>query len=80
MRDHVEQTQRDAGMSTSAPSRHLPDSEGYLGRRVEKDGSWTMYHVFTGVPARVDNRVMIGLTRAEATTTMMRRNGDPAVK
>lgn len=68
----------DAGsLETRAP---LPDSEGYLGRRVEADGSWTMYHVFTGKPARVASRVMVGLTETEATATMMRRNADPRVK
>ena len=58
----------------------LPDSEGYLGRRVEADGSWTMYHVFTGTPARVSDRIMVGLTKSEATATMVRRNADWTVR
>lgn len=58
---------------------NLPDSEGYLGRRIEADGSWTMYHVFTGVPARINSRIMVGLTKAQATATMVRRNTDATV-
>lgn len=58
----------------------LPDSEGHLGRRVEMDGSWTMYHVFTGVPARVNNRIMTGLTRCEVTAVMVRRNAGNTIK
>jgi hypothetical protein len=31
-----------------------PDApDGEFGRRVEMDRSWTIYHVFTGVPVRV---------------------------
>jgi hypothetical protein len=44
------------------------------GRRVEMDGSWTIYHVFTGVPAVLDGRAMTGLRRAEATATMINLN------
>lgn len=58
----------------------LPDSEGYLGRRIEADGSWTTYHVFTGAPARINRRLMLGLTKCEATATMVRRNADSGVK
>jgi hypothetical protein len=33
-----------------------PDTpDGQFGRRVEMDRSWTIYHVFTGVPARPRN-------------------------
>lgn len=44
------------------------------GRRVETDRSWTVYHVFTGMPARVDDAFMTGLTRAEATGRMLALN------
>ena len=33
-----------------------PDGQ-FFGRRVEMDRSWTIYHVFTGIPARVDARL-----------------------
>jgi hypothetical protein len=46
----------------------------HYGRRVEADRSWTVYHVFTGVPADVGGRTMIGLGRAAATEGMMSLN------
>jgi len=53
---------------TTDPSRAL------LGRRIEADGLWTAYHVFTGVPAIIDKTPMVGLSRAEATTVMLFNN------
>ena len=54
------------------------DSMDHLfGRRIEADRSWTVYHVFTGIPARADEQAMIGLTRSDATDGMLflnRRN------
>lgn len=44
------------------------------GRRVEADGSWTIYHVFTGVPAAIENRLLTGLAEPEATATMVGLN------
>lgn len=44
------------------------------GRRVEADRSWTVYHVFSGIPAHVDGALMVGLTRAQATTSMLDLN------
>ncbi|MCX8996232.1 hypothetical protein NOF55_16570 [Rhizobiaceae bacterium BDR2-2] len=44
------------------------------GRRVEGDRSWTIYHVFTGVPARIDGEAMTGLSRADATCGMLSLN------
>ncbi|TIQ29967.1 MAG: hypothetical protein E5X48_29475 [Mesorhizobium sp.] len=44
------------------------------GRRVEVDRSWTVYHVFTGIPAHVDGAFMIGLSRSEATKSMLSLN------
>ncbi|MGF6175158.1 hypothetical protein [Ensifer sp. 4252] len=37
-----------------------------FGRRVEVDGSWTIYHVFSGKPAQVGAWKMIGLNRQNA--------------
>ena len=44
------------------------------GRRVEADHSWTVYYVFTGIPAHVNGASMIGLSRTEATKTMLSLN------
>lgn len=48
--------------------------ERQYGRRVEIDRSWTVYHVFSGIPAHVDGAAMIGLTRAAATQCMLALN------
>jgi hypothetical protein len=49
-------------------------TEHQYGRRVEADRSWTVYHVFTGVTARVGNDDLIGLSRSQATSRMMSLN------
>ncbi|SIT56880.1 conserved hypothetical protein [Mesorhizobium prunaredense] len=52
-----------------------PDlTEQLYGRRVEADRSWTVYHVFTGVAARVGNDDLIGLNRSQATSSIMSLN------
>ncbi|WP_353015374.1 hypothetical protein [Mesorhizobium sp. M1405] len=48
-----------------APGRHSVDHQ--YGRRIETDRSWTVYHVFTGVPAQADGQIMTGLSRSAAT-------------
>ena len=59
--------------SNSEASRRYPQDHQY-GRRVEADSSWTVYHVFTGVPADAGCGVMTGLSRTDATNTMMSLN------
>ncbi len=44
------------------------------GRRVEADRSWTVYHAFTGVPACADGETMTGLSRSDATDSMLTLN------
>jgi hypothetical protein len=44
------------------------------GRRVEADRSWSVYHVFTGVPAAVAGKQMVGLDRTAATEFMLAMN------
>ncbi|GGB05876.1 hypothetical protein GCM10011491_37450 [Brucella endophytica] len=44
------------------------------GRRIETDRSWTIYHVFTGVPAHADGQIMTGLSRSAATDGMVSLN------
>lgn len=51
-----------------------PDRRSYAqqyGRRIEADRSWTVYHVFTGIPARIGGDVMSGLSRSDATGSML---------
>jgi hypothetical protein len=45
-----------------------------FGRRVEIDRSWTIYHVFTGVPARVDGSALTDLSQSAATDGMLSLN------
>jgi hypothetical protein len=50
----------------------------HYGRRIEPDGSWTIYHVFTGVPADMESRPMAGLGEKDATATMIILNAHNA--
>lgn len=45
-----------------------------FGRRVEMDGSWTIYHVFSGVPAYFGGRASMGLSLSDATLGMISLN------
>ncbi len=38
------------------------------------DRSWTVYHVFTGEPARIDGEMLTGLNRSQATDRMLSLN------
>jgi hypothetical protein len=60
--------ENDGGAQASNP----PD--GQFGRRVEMDSSWTIYHVFTGVPARVDGSALTHLSGSAATDGMLSLN------
>jgi hypothetical protein len=52
-----------------------PDTpDGQFGRRVEMDRSWTIYHVFTGIPARVDGSALTDLSRSAAPDGMLSLN------
>lgn len=55
-----------------APARDSPDH--IYGRRIEVDRSWTVYHVYTGVPAHESGYPMTGLSRSEATGGMLSLN------
>jgi hypothetical protein len=46
----------------------------HYGRRIEADRSWTIYHVFTGIPARFGDAAMTGLSHLDATSGMLRLN------
>lgn len=55
-----------------AQASSQPDDQ--FGRRVEMDRSWTIYHVFTGVPARVDGLPLTNLSGSAATDGMLSLN------
>jgi hypothetical protein len=55
-----------------APEQDSMDHE--YGRRIERDGSWSIYHVFTGVAAEVQGHSMVGLSRSRATKGMLSLN------
>lgn len=44
--------------------------DDYFGRRIEEDRTWTIYHVYTGVPATSNGSDMTGLSRTDATQGM----------
>lgn len=43
----------------------------HFGRRIEKDRTWTIYHVYTGIPATSNGRNMTGLSHSDATDGML---------
>lgn len=45
------------------------------GRRVEADGSWSIFHVFKGPPADMDGHSMTGLSRSSASEGIKFLNG-----
>jgi hypothetical protein len=55
-----------------APAQDSMDHQ--YGRRIERDGSWSIYHVFTGIPAKIHDHSMIGLSCSHATAGMLSLN------
>lgn len=51
----------DAGRAPSGS-----ESSYQYGRRIEVNRSWTIYNVFTGIPAEIDGWTMVGLNRSHA--------------
>ncbi|TWG90299.1 hypothetical protein L598_000700000550 [Mesorhizobium sp. J18] len=49
-------------------------TDDQYGRRIESDRSWTIYNVFTGVPADIGGLTMTGLSKPEATDGMLSLN------
>jgi hypothetical protein len=48
-----------------------PTRKGYqYGKRIEVDGRWTIYHVFTGVPAQFGPWEMVHLNESTARRTL----------
>jgi hypothetical protein len=56
-----------------APASEFPGHH-YYGRRIEVDGSWSIYHVFTGVAANIGGFSLTGLSRSSAARGMMSLN------
>jgi hypothetical protein len=54
--------------------------EPHYGRRVEADRSWTVHHVFTGIPANIDGVTMSSLDRSDATDIMLSLNRRSVLK
>jgi hypothetical protein len=52
--------------------------DGQFGRRVEMDRSWTIYHVLTGIPARVDGAALTDLSRQSSQRQASERPEHPA--
>ncbi|EAV40991.1 hypothetical protein SIAM614_29716 [Stappia aggregata IAM 12614] len=46
------------------------------GKRIEADGSWTIYHVFSGVPATIGGDLMLGMNSNDALDQMTKTNLD----
>lgn len=59
---------RDSGLSARA------SIDEQYGRRVEAEQSWTIYHVFTGLPASREGLQLTGLSRSVATDGMLSLN------
>jgi hypothetical protein len=55
-----------------AVGRHALDEQ--FGCRIETDRSWTVYHVFSGVPARAGGQNMTNHNRVDATEGMLSLN------
>ena len=75
--DEIERERHDRAIGVwdneGGASARAPGDEQY-GRRIEADRSWTIYHVFTGVPANREGEEMIGLSRSDATDGMLSLN------
>ena len=46
------------------------------GRRIEADRTWTIYHVFTGVPAVINGKLMTGMSDAASLNSLMLGKAD----
>ncbi|MDG4903503.1 MULTISPECIES: hypothetical protein [unclassified Mesorhizobium] len=80
MNTHIKETERKrlaAAISVWENEGGAPGHDSMhhqYGRRIEADRSWTIYHVFSGVPARFGGDAMTGLSCQDATSGMLRLN------
>lgn len=75
--EKIERQRHDSAISVwdnegGASARAARDEQ--FGRRIEVDRSWTIYSVFTGVPANREGQEMIGLSHSVATNGMLSLN------
>lgn len=61
-----------------APVQDSMHSE--YGKRVEADGSWTIYHVFTGSPATIGGDLMEDMNAEDALDQMTKTNADNSTR
>ena len=61
-----------------APSQDSMHSE--YGKRVETNGSWTIYHVFTGSPATIGGNLMQNMDANDALDQMRKTNADNSIR
>ena len=64
----------DAGQKIRSEAERHDSMDCQYGRRVERDGSWSIYHVFTGIPAKIQGYSLTGLSRRRATEGMLSLN------
>ncbi|WP_428697723.1 hypothetical protein [Stappia sp.] len=50
---------------------HNTRMDQHFGRRIEPDRTWTIYHVYSGMPAVAGGQGMTGLSRSDATDGML---------
>src|SRR4051794_38452744 len=62
------------------PALNCENIHSHYGRRIEPDKSWTIYHVFSGVPANIGGRKMTELGEKEATARMLSLNASNTQK
>ena len=55
-----------------APAQDSMHSE--YGKRIESDGSWTIYHVFSGIPATIGGNLMQDMNANDALDQMTKTN------
>ena len=54
------------GGSPSTFSQYHEDHDSNYGKRIEIDRTWTVYHVFTGIPVASGDGALVGLSNTEA--------------
>ncbi len=59
---------------------HRSSMHHHYGRRIELNRSWTVYHVYTGVPADLGKRSTTGLNERTATSIMRSLNAKNATR
>lgn len=65
---------RPASDQTGSKSNRNGGDDQQFGLRVEADRTWTVYHVFSGIPVESGGDAMSGLDRHEATSRMLSLN------